>query len=164
MRSLFPRILLYISGIFWTVPLGAQTLSVRAHSSASGRDGAVTLEIASPRGKEPAALQWDFSIPDGLRIDVDSAAAGKAAQSAGKAIQCRMQFNLQGEKKSFCRCILTGGVSHIPNGPVAALKYSARPETKAGKYGIDVVRAFAVSADAKRTPLHDASAGIEILK
>jgi hypothetical protein len=164
MRSDFPKIFLHFSGIFLTLPLGAQALQVSALPGVSGRDGAVTLEIASPKGKEPAALQWDFSVPDALLIDADSATAGKAAQNARKAIQCRMQFDLQGEKKSFFRCILIGGVDRIPNGPVAILKYSARPETKAGKYGIDVVRAFAVSVDAKKAPLQDASVDIEILK
>jgi hypothetical protein len=164
MRSDFPKIFVQFLGIFLTLPLGAQALRVYALPDASGRNGALTLEIASPPGKEPAALQWEFSVPDSLLIDADSAAAGKAAHSAGKAIQCRVQFSLQGEKKSFCRCLLIGGVNRIPNGPVATLKYSARPETKAGKYGIDVVRALAVSVDAKKAPLHDASAGIEILK
>jgi hypothetical protein len=164
MRSDLPKILLLFSGIFLTLPLGAQALRVYAVPGVSGRDGAVTLEIASGPGKEPAALQWDFSVPDALLIDADSAAAGKAAKSAGKAIQCRIQFNLQGEKKNVCRCILIGGVSRIPNGPVATLKYSAQPETKAGKYGIDVVRALAVSVDAKKAPLQDVTAGIEILK
>jgi hypothetical protein len=164
MRSDFPKIFLQFSCIFLTLPLGAQALRVSALPGVAARDGAVTLEIASPPGKEPAALQWDFSVPDALLIDAQSATAGKAAKSAGKAIQCRMQFNLQGERTSFCRCLLIGGVNRIPNGPVAILKYSARPEAKAGKYGIDIVRAFAVSADAKKTPLHDATAGIEILK
>jgi hypothetical protein len=164
MRSELPKIFLQFSGIFLTLPLGAQALRVYALPGVNGRDGAVTLEIASPPGKEPAALQWDFSVPDALLIDAGSAAPGKAGKSGGKAIQCRMQFNLQSEKKSFWRCILIGGVNRIPNGPVAILKYSARPETKAGKYGIDVVRAFAVSVDAKKAALQDASAGIEILK
>jgi hypothetical protein len=164
MRSHFPKILLQFSGIFLTMPLGAQALRVYAVPAASGRDGAVTLEIASPPGKEPAALQWDFSLPDALLIDADGATPGKAGQSARKAIQCRMQVNPQGEKNRLFRCILIGGVDRIRNGPVAILKYSARPETKAGKYGIDVVRAFAVSVDAKKAPIPDVSAGIEILK
>ena len=164
MRSHFPKILLQFSGIFLTLPLGAQALRVTAVPGANGRDGALTLEIASPPGKEPAGLQWDFSVPDALLIDAGSATAGKAAQSARKAIQCRMQVNLQGEKNRFCRCILIGGVDRIHNGPVAILKYSVPPETKAGKYGIDVVRAFAVSVEAKKAPLQDVSADIEILK
>jgi hypothetical protein len=164
MRSDFPKIFLQFSCIFLTLPLGAQALRIYAVPGVSGRDGAVTLEIAAPKGNEPAAMQWDFSVPDALLIDADSATAGKAAQSARKAIQCRMQLNPQVEKKHFCRCILIGGVDRIPNGPVAILKYSAQPETKTGKYDIAVVRAFAVSVDAKKAPLHDASAGIEILK
>ena len=164
MRSHFPKILLQLSGIFLALPLGAQALRVYAVPDISGREGSFTLELASPSGKEPAALQWDFSVPDGLLIDVDGAAAGKAAQNARKGIQCRMQVNLPGEKNRLFRCLLIGGVDRIHNGPVAILKYSARPETKAGKYGIDVVRAFAVSRDAKKATLPDVSAGIEILK
>jgi hypothetical protein len=164
MRSNLPKIFLQFSGIFLTLPLGAQALRVSALPGVSGRDGAVTLEIASPPGREPAALQWEFSVPDALLIEAENATAGKAAQNARKAIQCRMQVNLQSEKNRFYRCILIGGVDRIRNGPVAILKYSAQPETKAGRYGIDVVRAFAVSGDAKKAPLLDVSAGIEILK
>ena len=104
MRSHFQKILLQFSGIFLALPLGAQALRVYAVPDDSGREGSVTLEVASPSGKEPAALQWDFSVPDGLLIDVDGAAAGKAAQSARKGIQCRMQVNLPGEKNRLFRC------------------------------------------------------------
>jgi hypothetical protein len=47
-----------------------------------------------------------------------------------------------------------------------ALRVDAVPGVsgKAGKYGINVIRAFAVSRDAKKAPLHDVSADIEILK
>src|SRR2546425_3124994 len=62
--------------------------SLRLSSAAGSPGGRVAIELSleSPAGKEPAALQWETSVPAAkLSLMDENPLAGPAAQKAGKS-------------------------------------------------------------------------------
>ena len=150
--------------VLLSLPLGAQQLRLRVDPGESGGDGILVAELEAPPGKEPLALQWEFSVPLTLQLNPQSASVGEAAGSAQKSVWCATQVNYSGSKSQSCRCILAGGLRAIPNGRVAIVKYSTARRTKAGKYDIEIQKAFAVASGVKKVPLKNVQAQIIIAK
>ena len=150
--------------ILLSLPLCAQELRLRVEPGANGRDGAIVAELASPPGKEPLALQWDFSIPPALQLDPPSASVGEASGSVQKSLQCALQVNYSKSKDPSFRCILAGGLHAIPNGAIAIVKYSAARNAKPGRYQIEIEKALAVTSGVKKAPLKNVKAPILISK
>ena len=161
-RSAFSK--LFAGSLVFISPLVsiAQSLQVQAIPTEASRDGTVIVKIVSPPGKEPLALQWDFSLPVSIRLDSTAAAAGEAATQAQKSVRCEILPNRQGKDQT-CRCILAGGTSPISNGPVAVMPYSttrARP----GNYEVRIKKALAVSSDSKKAGIKDTQTEIRVAK
>jgi hypothetical protein len=155
---------LVLLSLLLSLSLGAQQLRLRVEPGESGREGILVAELESPPGKEPLALQWEFSVPLTLQLDPRSASVGEAAGSAQKSVWCATQVNYSGSRIQSCRCILAGGLGAIPNGRVAIVKYSSARRTKAGKYDIEIQKAFAVASGVKKVPLKNVQAQIIIAK
>src|SRR6266542_3661419 len=66
-----------------------QTVSLALASGAAAADGttSLNLRLTSEGGNGPSALQWTFAFAAGDVVSV-SAAAGPAASSAGKTLNC----------------------------------------------------------------------------
>ena len=54
-----------------------------------GGSGSLLLTLESPEGKAPLALQWEFTFPPNVAVDLADIVAGSAAESAQKALTCR---------------------------------------------------------------------------
>jgi len=121
---------------------GAQAL--RASQANADSPGTVRIEIAlrSPRGKEPAALQWNLAIPTQRLTFPDAiAAAGPAARSAGKLVNCAARA------ADLAICVVSGGQERIPNGVVAVLRLAVAPHTPRGTAQIRIDGGIAVFPD-----------------
>lgn len=86
--------------------------------------GTLSINIDSPEGKEPVALQWEISVPPAVAITTADIKVGKAAEAAGKSLTCAMKTKTQ--RASRYACILVGGQGPIKNGPIAEVHYHAQ--------------------------------------
>src|ERR1035437_6820850 len=69
--------------------LCAQSLSIPPSTVTRGASGSLLLTLESPQGKAPLALQWEFTFPSNVVVDLADIVAGSAAESAQKALTCR---------------------------------------------------------------------------
>src|ERR1035437_799087 len=110
--------------------LWAQSLSIAPSTVTRGASGSLLLTLESPQGKAPAALQWEFTFPPNVVVDLADIAAGSSAESAQKALTCRsVEKTKDAGQGSVYGCILAGGQKPIPNGPVAAVRYRSEEHT-----------------------------------
>jgi hypothetical protein len=83
------------------------------------------LTLQSSAGKAPAALQWEFTFPPNVTVDLADIVAGSAAESGGKSLTCKLVGGAKEAAKSATfGCILAGGQKPIPDGPIAVVRYS----------------------------------------
>ena len=85
-----------------------------------------------PRERRRLALQWEFTFPPNVSVDMADIAAGSAAESGQKSLTCRAVVD-RGKKqgKASCTaCILAGGQKPIPNGPIALVRYRVPKEIR----------------------------------
>src|SRR5450759_5843021 len=69
--------------------LWAQSLSIPPSTVTRGASGSLLLRLESPQGKAPLALQWEFTFPPNVVVDLAAIVAGSAAESAKKAHTCQ---------------------------------------------------------------------------
>ena len=119
------------------------------------------LTLESPQGKAPLALQWEFTFPPQVVVDLADIVAGSAAESAEKALTCRGMEKTKGAGQgSVYGCILAGGQKPIPNGPVATVRYRVPAEIREIAEKVRVEKAVGVTADLKRVDLGGVQAAI----
>ena len=85
--------------------LWAQSLSMPPSTVTRGASGSLLLTLESPEGKAPLALQWEFTFPPNVVVDVADIVAGSAAESAQKAITCRAVAEITGCRSRLCVCL-----------------------------------------------------------
>ena len=96
-----------------------------------GGSGSLLLTIESPEGKAPLALQWEFTFPPNVAVDLADIAAGSAAESAQKTLTCRAVARTKdGAQGSVYGCILAGGQKPLPSGPIAVVRYRVPTEIR----------------------------------
>jgi hypothetical protein len=99
-----------------------------------GASGSLLLTLESPQGKALSALQWEFTFPQNVVVDLADINAGSAAESAQKALTCMGAEQLKDTGKgSVYVCILAGGQKPIPNGPIAVVRYRVPLEVPADR-------------------------------
>jgi hypothetical protein len=137
----------------------AMTLSqVKA---APGSVAIVRLDLDSPAGEEPQALQWELSYPSPkLGIEEGDLAAGGAAASAEKSLVCAGR--VESAAQYVYRCILAGGLKVIPNGTIATIQFHVRQHAEAGSATVRVSNAVAVTKDLKEHELQPCQADVTI--
>lgn len=135
-------------------PLQAQPKPDRRHvlrlSTASAAPGGVAemrLDLDSPAGQEPQALQWEVAYPSPkLGLEDGDLTAGSVASEAGKSLICAGRVESAAEY--VYRCIVAGGLKVIPNGTVALIHFRVRPHAD-GIATVRTINALAVVSDAK---------------
>jgi hypothetical protein len=126
-----------------------------------GSVAAIRLELDSPPGEEPQALQWELSYPSPkFGIEDGDLVAGSVASSAGKSLMCAGR--VAGAAEYVYRCILAGGLERIPNGAVAIITFRVRPHAQSGKATLRNSNALAVVIDGKEIPIQPNEANITI--
>jgi hypothetical protein len=143
--------------------LHAQSLLLPPSMVTHGTSGSLLLSLQSPSGKAPVALQWEFTFPSNVVVDLADIVAGSAAESAEKSLTCRAVEQKNGAGQgSLYGCILAGGQKPIPNGPVATVRYRVPSETRQIAEKIRVGKVIGVSADLKRIEIQDLQAAIVV--
>jgi len=143
--------------------LWAQSLSIPPSTVTRGASGSLLLMLESPQGKAPAALQWEFTFPPNVVVDLADIAAGSSAESAQKALTCRsVEKTKDAGQGSVYGCILAGGQKPIPNGPVAAVRYRVPLEIRQIAEKVRVGKAIGATADLKRVEFEGAQAVITV--
>jgi len=138
--------------------------SLQLSSAAASRGTRVVIEISlkSPQGKEPAALQWEATIPTAELSLIDKEIAiGPAAKEAGKSVTCAVKGKT--DKSLTSVCILAGGRQQIQNGVIALLMLKVPQEAPIGPARIRVERAVAVSNDVIEVPIKPIDTVVSVL-
>jgi hypothetical protein len=155
MRTGFGRLYCLLS-LFAAVPastLFAQSLQLSSAAASRGTRVVIEISLQSPQGKEPAALQWEATIPTAELSLVDQeVTVGPAAKQAGKSVTCAVKG--KPDKTLTSICILAGGAQQIQNGVIALLMLKVPQEAPIGPARIQVARAIAVSRDVTEVPMN----------
>ena len=121
------------------------------------------LTLQSPPGKAPVALQWEFTFPQSVVVDLADIVAGSAAESVEKSLTCRaVEKASNAAKRSVYGCILAGGKKPIPNGPIATVHYRVPLEIRHIAEKVRVGKAVGVTADLKRIEIQGLDAAIVV--
>jgi hypothetical protein len=96
-------------------PLGlTDSLSLTSGSAGSDGQASLNLNLTSPAGNEPTAIQWTVTYPLSNVVSL-SVAEGPAASAAGKTLNC-----VAGAESY--TCMLSGSnMTIMSNGPVAVV-------------------------------------------
>jgi hypothetical protein len=141
----------------------AQTLQLSSPAASRGSRVVIEISLKSPQGKEPAALQWEATIPTAELSLIDKEIAiGPAAKEAGKSVTCAVKGKT--DKALTSVCILAGGRQQIQNGVIALLMLKVPQEAPIGPARIRVERAVAVSKDVTEVPIKPVDAVVSVLE
>ena len=151
-----------IATAFLSIVLHAQTLQIQIQAT-DGQNGTAAIQLTSPDGQQPLALQWELSFPDSVQIESAGATISEPSGNAGKSIRCAILPNRAGKTQT-CRCLVAGGTNRVPNGGVAVLKYSAARPLRPGRYSLDLKKGLAVTSDLKKLAMKDVRAEIVLAK
>jgi len=144
-------------------PAPAQTLQLSSAAVPRGARVVIEISLKSPPGKEPAALQWEATIPTTeLNLIDKEIAIGPAAKEAGKWVTCAVKGRT--DKALTSVCILAGGREQIQNGVIALLMLKVPPEAPIGPARIRVERAIAVSKDVTEVPIKPTDTLVSVLR
>lgn len=126
-----------------------------------GSVATVRLELSSPVGEEPQALQWELSYPSPrLGIEEGDLATGSAGTSADKSLVCAGW--VESADEYVYRCILAGGLKPVPNGAVATIQFHVRRQAEAGPATVRISNALAATKDGKEHRLQPCQANVTI--
>jgi hypothetical protein len=140
----------------------AQTLQLSSPAASRGTRVVIEISLKSPQGKEPAALQWEATIPTAELSLIDKEIAiGPAAKEAGKSVTCAVKGKT--DKALTSVCILAGGRQQIQNGVIALLMLKVPQEAPIGPARIRVERAVAVSKDVTEVQIKPVDAVVSVL-
>ena len=133
--------------------LFAQSLQLSSAAASRGKRVVIEISLKSPQGKEPAALQWEATIPTAeLSLADQQVTVGPAGKQAGKSVTCAVKG--KPDKTLTYICILAGGQQQIQNGVIALLMLKVPQEAPIGPARIQVERAIAVSRDVTEVPMN----------
>jgi len=130
-----------------TLPAYGQVLRLSTATVEHGSSGSLRLTSESPKGKEPAALQWVITLPSYGKIKNPRWTAGASAQGSGKTLQCGETRNAQPSSKSL-KCVLAGGLKVIPDGEVAVLEFDVASDARRGKVPVSLMDILGATPDA----------------
>ena len=161
MRTDLARLLrfLAVSVCFPGLTLIGQTLQLTSGAASPGGSVEIRVFLKSPRGRGPAAVQWEARIPS-AQLSLRDVAIGAAAQQAGKSIRCAVKGKTVDTQTSVC--ILAGGVQQIQDGPIALLRLSVSPQSPLGPARIRVERAITVAKDLTEIPMKPVEAVVSV--
>lgn len=146
-----------------TVALFGQSLMIPPSSTSLKTSGVFTVNIDSPPGKAPVAMQWEFWVPPVIAMSPMDVRIGTAAESSGKSLTCAIrEHDPPRGRGRRCACILEGGTAPIANGPIATVQYRVQWAVNGGPIHVAVERVLGVSADVKPIPIANAQGVIDI--
>lgn len=151
----------FVLVVLASVPLWGQSLQVSQAAAARGETGSFLIKLASPKGKELVALQWEISAPPEITIDPGNIVAGSAAEGAQKSITC-VSVQKQDRGSQRYACILAGGKKSIGDGPVAAVRYNIRHGKSAGTVVVRIEKVMGVTGDLTKVDISDVDGPLKV--
>lgn len=139
MRS-FPFACLLIASLC----ASAQSLRLSPAEGAPGDPISLTLSLSASSDSPPAALQWELVYPARLLAPATpEATLDPAVSKAGKTLNCAA-------RNSYTTiCILSGGASAIPDGPVTVIHLKILADAKPGSTTVRLAKIQGVTASLK---------------
>jgi hypothetical protein len=142
--------------ILVVAPLGfGQELRLRANPQvvSPGGTGSVSIELKSPAGRAPVALQWELQFPARqVQIEDTGWSAGPDAQTAGKQLVCIRQLRREPESYSY-RCVLAGGQNALKDGVMAVVKFRIAQSASPGNAVLSLADVLGTSAKPEKIPV-----------
>jgi hypothetical protein len=136
-------------------------LQISPASAFRGDRAIVVISLNAKSGNPSVGLQWELSYPSiALGTDERELVPGGAALSAGKTLSCTGIAD--DPAKYMYRCVLAGGSSPIPNGPVAQIIFRVRESARLGPATLEVRNAMAVAPDGKRVEITPTRADVAV--
>ena len=143
--------------------LWAQSLTIPPSLVTRGSYGSLLLTLSAPPGKAPVALQWEFTFPPNVTVELADIGAGSAAESAKKNLTCiALKGTKEAGKSSAFACILAGGQKPLPDGPIAIVRYSVPKEIREIPEKVQVGKVMGATADLKSVQIESAQAAIVV--
>jgi hypothetical protein len=136
--------------------LSAQSLQILPSPPARG-ETSFRIMLASPADKAPLALQWNLALPEGVVFH--GIIPGEAATSVQKSVTCSaVPLEKKDDRGSQYRCLLAGGQSPVPDGPLVAVTCHLREGLREAT--VYVKQVIGVSRDSQKMILEDTQATI----
>lgn len=151
---------LVLPGLIVAAIMSGQSLSVAESQTDGTTPGVLSIEIASPKGSEPVALQLEISIPPAVVVALSDIKAAPSAALAGKSVACAKKTDA--EPMIRYACILMGGKAPIPNGAIVLLRYRIAGDVHSASIRVPIENVVAVSADLKRIEIPNTEGIINI--
>jgi AMIN domain len=124
-------------------------LQISPAAAFRGDRAIVVISLNAKPGSPSVGLQWELTYPSvAVGTDERDVLAGGAALSAGKTLTCTGIAD--DAAKYLYRCVLAGGPTPIPNGPVAQMTFRVRETARLGPATLEIRNAMAVAPDGKR--------------
>ena len=136
-------------------------LQISPAAAFRGDRAIVVVSLNAKHGSPSVGLQWELSYPAvSLGTDEREVVAGGAALSAGKTLTCT---GVADDAATYVyRCVLAGGSTPIPNGPVAQMIFRVRESARLGPTPLEIRNAMAVAPDGKRVDITPTRADITV--
>jgi hypothetical protein len=136
-------------------------LQISPAAAFRGDRAIVIISLNSKPGNASVGLQWELSYPAvSVGTDEREVVVGGAALSAGKTLTCAGIAD--DPARYLYRCVVAGGSSPIPNGPVAQMIFRVRESARLGPATLEIRSAMAVAPDGKRVDISPARAEITV--
>ena len=120
------------------------------------------ISVETPAAQRPATLAFEVVYPaEAVTLLKDGPAIAPAAARAGKSLGCTGRW-VDAPRTYAYRCILTGGLEPLPNGPAAILEMQARPTATPGSWPVRVQQIEGATAAVKKVRMPDAEGRLTI--
>jgi hypothetical protein len=154
--------------LIWTLALApslsGQELQLRlsAASMSRGASGSASIELKTPAGREPAAVEWELAFPV-QQVDIQDAdwSPGAATQAAQKQLSCVRQLRREPEAYSY-KCVLAGGRTTLRGGVVAVVKFKIPASAAQGVATLSLTGVVGALPDARKLDIKPAKATLAI--
>ena len=152
-----------ISVLISSSTLFGQSLRVPPSRTDAKTPGVFSINLDSPQGKAPVALQWEFSVPPAIVVSTGDITIGKGGESARKSLTCATKATTAAKQRATrYACILAGGQDPISNGPIAVVQYRPQWDPQGTPIRVAIENILGVSADLKRIPMPNTDAILDI--
>lgn len=150
---------LFLAGLASAALLTSQSVHIPASQTDRNHAGVFTVYLESA-AKKVVGLQWEFSVPPAVTVDIANMVAAKEATSAGKTVTCATAGTRENSLRY--KCLLVGSRQRLADGPIAVVTYGAGVDVHGAPIRISMENVIGVDADLRRVPIPDVSAVIRI--
>ena len=136
-------------------------LKLTGASAERGSEAMIAVSLTAPATQQLLAIEWKVLYPaPQLGIESGSLVASGGAKQAGKSLACAGRPMDSGTYAY--TCILSGGRSRIPDGPLATMTFHVRESAHTGPATIRLVDTVAVTSSGQSVNIEPVQADVVI--